>query len=87
MTGIKVLDGMVLIRPRPKKKSVIDIVGTRLKGLDYENIGRVEKVGGGGCPVRVGEEVVFPVYAGQDVERGGERFLLMSFDSILGTVE
>jgi chaperonin GroES len=37
--------------------------------------------------VKKGDKVVFPRYAGSEVEAGGETYLLMSEDEIMGVLE
>jgi co-chaperonin GroES (HSP10) len=83
-----ILNGQVLVKPEPKAKSVIEVIGGQVEPLAYDNIGTVVEVGKGVCAEVVkGVRVVFPLYAGRDVERGGEKFLLLTSDAILGTVE
>ena len=84
----KIRDGMVLVKPEKKEESIFKIiVRDDHRVPEYKNVGQVVKVGGEGCPVKLGERIVFPMYAGQDLDGPAGKFLLMGFDSILAVVE
>ena len=95
MRTFKVRNGMVLVKPEKKEQegkiAVIGIAGKRQAGEDlevkYKNVGVVVSRGAGPAPFTAGDKVVFPEYAGQEIDGPAGKFLLMGFDSVLGLVE
>ena len=85
MDNLRLKDNDVLVKPTIKRSAIIEMSGG--KDLPYEDHGEVVLLGNGTFEFKVGDEVLFPLYAGREKIINDEVHLFMSKDSVLAVIE